>query len=82
MKIRYETDTIHNELIVAVAKPNRGDECFMDELISKVTTGIADKFIDEFYPDIIKLIDTERIHANIAEEITKLGLERLRSNDD
>ena len=81
MNIRYETDTLHNELIATITKPNRGDEYFMDELISKVTTGIADKFIDEFYPDIRELIDTERIHANIAEEITKLGLERLRMSD-
>ena len=81
MNIRYETDTINNELIARIAKPNKGDEYFMHELISKVTTGIANKFIDEFYPDIRELIDTERIHANIAEEVTKLGLERLRSND-
>ena len=78
MDIRYETDTLHNELIATITKPNKSDEYFMDQLISKVTTGIADKFIDEFYPDIIKLIDTERIHANIAEEVTKLGLERLK----
>ena len=82
MNIRYETGTLHNELIATITKPNKGDEYFMDELISKVTTGIANKFIDEFYPDIRELIDTERIHANIAEEATRLGLERLRSNDD
>lgn len=82
MKIRYATDKIHNELIATIAMPNKGEEYFMHELISKVTTGIADKFIDEFYPDIRDLIDTERIHANIAEEVTKLGLKRLRSNDD
>ncbi len=79
MKIRYRTDTLHNELTAIITKPtNKGDEYFMDELMSKVTTGIADRFIDEFYPDIRELIDTERIHANIAEEVTKLGLERLR----
>lgn len=82
MNIRYETDTLRNELIATIAKPNKGDEYFMHELISKVTTGIANRFIDEFYPDIRELIDTERIHANIAEEVTRLGLERLRSNDD
>ena len=82
MKIRYTTDKLNNELIVTITKPNKGDEYFMHELISKVTTGIANKFIDEYYPDIKELIDTERIHANIAEEVTKLGLERLRSNDD
>lgn len=81
MNIKYETDTLRNELIATITKPNMGDEYFMGELISKVTTGIADKFIDEFYPDIRDLIDTERIHANIAKEVTKLGLERLRSND-
>ena len=82
MKIRYQTDTFHNELIATITKPNKGDEYFMHELISKVTTGIANKFVDEFYPDIRELVDTERIHANIAEEVTRLGLERLRSNDD
>lgn len=78
MKIKYETDTLHNELIATITKPNKGDEYFMHELVSKVTTGIANKFIDEFYPDIKSLIDTERIHANIAEEVTRVGLERLR----
>ena len=78
MNIRYTTDELNNELIATITKPNKGDEYFMHELISKVTTGIANKFIDEYYPDIKELIDTERIHANIAEEVTKLGLERLK----
>ena len=82
MKIRYETDRLNNELTAIITKPNKGDEHFMHELVSKVTTGIANKFIDEFYSDIKELIDTERIHANIAEEVTRLGLERLSGQAD
>ena len=81
MRIRYTTDRINNEIIATITKPNKGDEYFMDELVSKVTTGIANKFIDEFYSDIKDLIDTDLIHKSIAAEVTKLGLERLKNRE-
>ena len=81
LHISYKTDTINNSLLIEVQKPNKGDEYFMYELMSKVTTGIANKFIDEFYPDIKDLIDTDLIHKSIAAEVTKLGLERLKNRE-
>ncbi len=81
LDISYKTDTLNNSLLIEVQKPNKGNEYFMYELMGKVTTGIANKFIDEFYPDIKDLIDTDLIHKSIAEEVTKLGLEKLKKGD-
>ena len=36
---------------------------------------------DEFYHDIKDLIDTDLIHKSIAEEVTKLGLEKLKKGE-
>ena len=82
LDISYRTDSLNNRLLIEVQKPNKGDEYFMYELMSKVTTGIANKFIDEFYYDIKDLIDTDLIHKSIAEEVTKLGLEKLKKEDN
>ena len=81
LDISYKTDTLANRLLIEVQKPNKGDEYFMYQLMNKVTTGIANKFIDEFYHDIKDLIDTDLIRKSIAEEVTKLGLKRLREKE-
>ena len=76
MDIKYRTDFDH-KLIMEVT-PNKGDQLFKQALMSEIISGIAEKYIEKFYPEIESIIDDKLIKDKISLAIVDLGLKNLR----